>query len=81
MNRHHFSYTTIDPATRCARTFSVTCESRSLALTSITSAVRKVNRARLSLGPAARLLPLPTATALEASEAATRSPNFVSAFA
>lgn len=62
-----YSYTVIDPQTRCARTFTVTTDSRVVATQAIRSCVQQINRKRLADG-CERLIPCPSREQLDACE-------------
>lgn len=76
-----YSYTAIDPETRCARTFTVACDDRRFAHSLITTAVRHVNRRRLQEQVGAKLVPVPSLDSLEAAPARNARIGHVSVFA
>lgn len=63
-----YSYNTLDPQTGRLRTFSITTDSRNLALSEIRRTVMKVNHNRLAEGNAKTLAVPQHATQLDANE-------------
>jgi len=63
---YEYSYTTLDPARGQVRTFSITTDSRSVALCEIRRAVQVANRKALDRG-VTRLLTLPSARDIDAA--------------